>query len=389
MKIGAPKLSSVNGRVKYSCRVTFGGEERQLWYSVDQQYGDMISSRADAAVVTMLQPAMLAGEDIHVEGELSETLAYHLQQMQPQGILAAVYPRLSVVYVSPEGGTISTAALGQGVSTGFSGGIDSYCLLADHLRDDAPAGHRLTHLTYHNVGSHGSNPSLFYSRYNQLAPVADKLGLPFIDVDSNGAEFHKRGFWFGESHTPRNAAVALVLQNGVSRHFYASAYSYKSIVRGAHVIAHVDPMLLPVLSGSVRLVASGSEYTRVEKTLRVAKIEESYSTLDVCVDEASPENCSRCWKCVRTICTLEVAGLLDRYASVFDLDAMTSRERWIKVATRAPTNPNDQETLSFAVESGMRLPKVPLATRLRLRTPRWLKQRIKSATHKARFRQPT
>ena len=47
--------------------------------------------------------------------------------------------------------------------------------------------------------------------------------------------------------------------------------------------------------------------------------------LDVCV--ANPDkrlaleklNCSRCWKCTRTLLTLEALGRLDAFEKVFDL----------------------------------------------------------------------
>jgi len=63
----------------------------------------------------------------------------------------------------------------------------------------------------------------------------------------------------------------------------------------------------------------GGEYTRVEKTKIVANIPESYNSLDVCLSaRADGSNCSRCFKCMRTQLTLDIADCKQLYDGVFD-----------------------------------------------------------------------
>lgn len=63
-------------------------------------------------------------------------------------------------------------------------------------------------------------------------------------------------------------------------------------------------------------ISTGSQYTRAAKTAQVAEIEPSYRHLDICVEPGTSRsgfrNCSRCWKCARTMVTLEALGKLDR-----------------------------------------------------------------------------
>jgi hypothetical protein len=60
--------------------------------------------------------------------------------------------------------------------------------------------------------------------------------------------------------------------------------------------------------------------TRVEKTELVSAYEPSYRHLNVCVDpDYEGSNCSVCFKCRRTLLTLEMLGVVDKYSRVFDL----------------------------------------------------------------------
>jgi hypothetical protein len=123
-------------------------------------------------------------------------------------------------------------------------------------------------------------------------------------------------------------------------------------------MAHSDSVSLPLLSTEVvGVFSAGSEYTRLEKTLRVADIEDSYQTLDVCVQEEKAGNCSTCWKCMRTLLTLEIAGLLDRYKHSFDLQAYRSHhERYIAEVLKSRHDPMLRDVVSFAKKRGFEFP---------------------------------
>lgn len=159
-------------------------------------------------------------------------------------------------------------------------------------------------------------------RRERLKPIVERIGLPFVTVNSNVSTFYQ-GWRFQATHTPRNTSVALLLQQGIGRFLYVSTYSYSDIyVDKTDDIAHADPVILPLLlTTELDVLAVGSEYTRPEKALQVAEIPDSYRVLDVCIRQSSVGNCSRCEKCQRTLLTLEIAGLLERYEDVFDLGA--------------------------------------------------------------------
>lgn len=54
-----------------------------------------------------------------------------------------------------------------------------------------------------------------------MRPAADRIGLPFVAVDSNLMAFYK-SLAFKDTYTLRNVTVALLLQAGIGRSFHAA-----------------------------------------------------------------------------------------------------------------------------------------------------------------------
>jgi hypothetical protein len=359
MIIGQPELLQADGQAIYQVKVGRSGASDILWYSVDEEFSDLMSDTADAALVALLIPAMTTGQDIEVSGRISARLLYNASRPY-QTILQHVIPSLRRVRIHAEK-VYHAGERAPGVATGFSGGIDSFCAIADHHKSDVPPGFRLTHFLYNNVGSHGKGgETLFMKRYNRLRSTADRIGLPLVRVNSNLGEFY-REYSFEQTHTPRNLSVALVLGKGIGRFMYASAYQYADVFVGASdSMAYTDTLTLPLLSTELVDAASvGSEYSRVEKTLRASTVPESYDALDVCVtaSHAGPGmNCSRCWKCLRTMLTLDIAGKLDFYSSCFDLDVYEKHKANFMAETLISQKPLAREIVEFAKARGYSFP---------------------------------
>jgi len=357
MKVGSPRLVERGRELEYRVEVESDAGHEELWFGVAAEHGGLVSERSDAALLALLLPAMRAGEDLYVAGPVSEKLHYGLSGML-QRIMQRLIPSLRPIRI--HAAEIEPAHdRAAGVATGFSAGIDSFSVVADHHYGNPSPGYRLTHLLYNNVGSHGAtgNP-LFRLRYERLIQVAERIGLPFVAVDSNLMSFYD-GIEFQKTYTLRNAVVALLLQAGIGRSFHAAG----TVIGGPppklplHDIAHLDPEILPIVSTEV-LDAQwvGGIYSRVEKTLQVAEIADSYDVLDVCVRNDRVGNCSTCKKCVRVLLTLEIAGLLDRYAAVFDIETYRKHRHWRVPRILRTNHANSREIKSFARQRGYRFP---------------------------------
>ena len=112
----------------------------------------MLPTSTNSEYTPLLIPAMETGEDIQVAGTVSECLYYNLTR-PAQAVLQEVLPSLHHIDIHPED-VKPASEEASGVATGFSSGIDSFAVLADHYyADKVPSNFRLTHLLYNNVGS--------------------------------------------------------------------------------------------------------------------------------------------------------------------------------------------------------------------------------------------
>lgn len=330
MKIGRPSIHEQGETARWSVEVEAAGLPASLWYEVPLQFRDLLSERADPALIALLIPAMGRHAEMVLEGTVTDELAYRVPRHY-QWILE----RTNTVSRVAVRATDVAPALprASGVATGFSAGIDSFAALADHFYDPAMGSWgRVTHLIYNNNGSHGrGGRDLWRARYTEKLPVAERLGLPLVTVDSNLDDFYAPGS-HQATHTPRDASVAHLLSHGIGRWIYASAYTLPlSHVSATYDTAYSEPFAFPTLSSSaIQLSQHGEHLTRVEKTANVADLREAQDYLDVCVNSSDGSNCSRCPKCLRTLLTLEVLGKLDLFDSRFDLDVYRSvRESYI------------------------------------------------------------
>ena len=365
MKIHPPRITHENDQVVISALVESQRLGRQnLWYSLDRHFSALICNSSDAFLAALLIVAMADGEDVFLEGPVSARLFYGLSHRY-QHILRCEIPWLKGIKVVASA-LESRPPAGAGVATGFSAGVDSFCVLADHFYAPVPEGFKVSHLLFSNVGSHGPSEAgerLFEARYSHARNVARKLGLPMIKVNSNLDSFYAdygARLDFEQTHTPRSASVALLLQTGIRRYMYASAYSYPDIrVSPTRSVATSDPISLPLLAtDALDVLSVGSEYTRFEKTLRVAELADSHDSLNVCVNSPDGRNCSQCWKCMRTLLTLEIAGLAQRYIKSFDMAIYhRHRDRYISTILCNP-DPLLREVREFAKQRGFRFPLI-------------------------------
>lgn len=245
------------------------------------------------------------------------------------------------------------------MATGFSGGIDSFAAVIQHLIEERSPGHRISHFLFHNAGSHGhgkpeDDRNLFRQRYEKVQDFTREVGVPLIPVDSNLAEVFPVNFI--TMHSALNASIPLVLQNQFQRYYYASANKYADCgVTRTDDVARFDPFAFHLLSTeTLDCVSTGCQLSRVEKTKLVATYEPSHRHLNVCVDASfGGRNCSVCFKCCRTIMTLELLGEAHYYKDVFDLEKFSRiRNQYIRKVLRYKRGSFEAEIAELFRERG-------------------------------------
>lgn len=324
MRIGAPEVRTRAGLLSWSVPVHgLADAPDRLWFTIPEEHGALITGLADPAVIGLLVPAMRVGDPVIADGPVTDELAHSITHGY-QHILETVIPGLRRVPLEIAH-AVPGAEPARGVGTGFSGGIDSFAVLAEHWYEPVANDLRLTHLALFNVGAMTGGDAgsrRFRRMYSVLAPAAERMGLPFVPIDSNLDDFY--GFaGFLQTHGPRNLSAASLMQGGIGRFYFASSGPFAAVgIRRAHSTSYSDPISMPILeTRAFRPIFHGSQYTRTEKTLIVTEIAETRESLNVCTS-FSPDgrNCSRCDKCLRTELTLELTGHLDAYGRVFDLE---------------------------------------------------------------------
>lgn len=356
-------LSVQNGKARLSCDITDASTKRTLWFEVDEKHKDALTTDVmDAFVVGCLLPAMNSGQDMEIKGAMSTKLFYNIKHYLIP-ILKIYLPVSKSITLKPDS-FFAAKTRASGVITGFSGGIDSFCNYYDHTGDRAPHDYHVTHFVYNNVGSHGQGGSeedkaIFAKRFALLNECVVAEGKPFIMVDSNLDDIV--GMNFLRSHAFRNCTVPLLLQNIASKFLYASSFAFKdTAIRFAPGTGALEPVILPLLSTErLDCIGSGAQYSRVEKTMRVAELEISKSYLDVCVQPHNAIlpyiNCSYCWKCLRTQLTLSLIGKLNQYGKVFDISIFPQLKNLYLLECLTSREPLSIEVADFIRAGGLKV----------------------------------
>ena len=384
MVIYKPQVSTKEGSTFHSTEFEMNGSRQCLWYSVQPDYHEWFDqSTNDAALLALLPLAMLMNEKICLKGSLSSRLYYNITNYFIS-ILTKQIRRLNEVEIEPTRLVSNNENQeGQAVVTGFSAGVDSFCALHDHnFVAQSINDFKITHLLFNNVGSHNdSTGRVFRERYSRVTIVAKEMGIPILKVDSNLSELLGSYFSFQETHTLRNCSVALSLQNRVTKYLYASGVKYENCYVGASQdMAYNDPFSVSLFSTSkVDCISTGCQSSRVDKTKRISALSYAQKHLDVCVQPnraLGKINCSSCYKCLRTMLTLDVMDKLESFSEVFDLRKYENQKAEYVSQILVLDDAFAEEIQRLAKERSY---KFPLKARILSCTPLNLARRIRNS----------
>ena len=295
-----------------------------LWFATGPEYGHyLVEERGDAFLVAVLIHALREKHDIRLLALISERLFYSVTEYLIPALHRAL-PTLGQISIDCElDSTVWPNA--RAVGAGNSCGVDSMFTVAKHTSPTCPAGFRLTHLTFHDCGSHrrhlfSVDPGLADDRRELTSQFAREIGLPQVSVDTNLNTLPEAiNLPFEQMHTYLNTACALALQKLFKTYYYSSSFPADVFRFTLADSAYYDTFTLPLLATEqLSFSAAGKAYSRAEKMQQLMEYEPSHSFLNVCT--TALENCSSCEKCLRTLVAIELLGGLDVYEEVFDLE---------------------------------------------------------------------
>lgn len=343
-----------------------------LWLSVPSEYENWLTTDVyDAFLVSTLYPAMYYNESIEIEGKVSPRILFNVNNYV-QHAIKAYREEMHMVNVQVAGTAIADQS-GKHVASGFSGGIDAFSTIIDRLVNEKEDARRIDTLMCFNVGSHGGGRKgareKFNARYELAKGYPDEMNIPFVKVDSNLYDFYKDEWEYFAGTLTRCFAI-LAFQRAVKYYYLSGEFSYREHMDNYfnRQLCNIDEMtelyMLSLLSTErTEIILEGGQYNRMERTIKVANYRPAYKYLNVCVDHwgdnVRAENCSRCFKCVRTMKALDVIGRLDEFAAVFDVEWYKANKKklWLRyLAGDEDTDPFKQGIIDYARVTNYQLP---------------------------------
>lgn len=329
IRIEKPFITTENGKSSLNAYITIDEERELIWFKVDEKYGQYLcDERGDAYLIAVLNYAMRNGHDIISEAPITEDLLYNIETYLIDGLIE-YNPQFHRSVITAETASVPLPNAGA-VGTGISCGVDSLHVLANEQNDKYPR-HKITHLTFNNVGSHGEGEHarwLYEQRIIRPQQFAEEYGFEFVANDSNLMDVVKQSHF--QTHTYSSMFAVYCLQKLYAIYYYASSghkyHEFNLIDRGG-CSGEYELLSLPVFSThQLTIYSEGANKSRMEKMKSVATYVPSYKYLNVCLREG--DNCGRCEKCVRTMMGLDAINALDRYKSVFDVGYYRGHHKW-------------------------------------------------------------
>lgn len=316
---------------KIECCLSIRDNEDVIITTVSDNVASYLDkTRADAFVVGVLYYAMAHECDIRSDIPISEDLFYNLENHFIDAIAhegSGLYrTHLFVETIPVVGKTGSIAA------TGISCGIDCLYTLYLHESLNLPS-YKINHLAFYNVGSHQTglgkshDAKLLEGRFKLCKSYADEYGYTLYTINSNIHEVLERngGYSHVNNHTYMAAFCILLLQKGISRYYYSAGYPYTDFrVYKSHKSEILDSAMYDLLTfycisiGGLKVYSTGGNIKRIDKTRILTTYKPAQKYLNVCV--ADPHNDGTCFKCVRTLLSIDATGNIDDFKAVFDVE---------------------------------------------------------------------
>ncbi|GHU96020.1 hypothetical protein FACS1894208_09900 [Clostridia bacterium] len=314
--------------------IDIDGKNFNLFVETTDEWADyLVDERDDAFLVGILPYAMRNKQDIKIEGVITSELLYNLETYLIKS-LADHDDNLWRTRIFADNTADETVENAGAVGTGLSLGVDCFNTIAT-MHNHKSKNLRLTHLLVFNNGAFGGyyqKTGWDYSAQKLLErekSVAAELGLPVIEIKTNLPSLvHLNASLY---HTYMMGIMVLSLAKLFKTYYYSSAgYSFSgfSVINSMKEdCGDYDLLSLNCFSanGGLRFYSSGGEKTRLEKVESFMNFPIAQRHLQSCLTEHF--NCGYCQKCKRNLVTLDVLGVLDKFAKVYDVAYYKSHQK--------------------------------------------------------------
>ena len=339
ISIHPPRLEQVGNNARVSCVVDEAGEEKVVTFDVDSAWGEfLVTENVNAYLIALLPYAMRNSADIRLLAPVSADLLHSIEEfLVPH--LAKYDDRLHPTKIHAEAlqhGALDNAGA---VGTGMSMGVDSFFTVSKYL---APKyrDFKLTHPFVEQVGDLVEDRLSTRHKRNvnerTIDEVADALNLPVVYAYSNVRQLFRMRHYY--THTYTSMFFVHMLNKLFDTYFYSSTVDFGSFSladSSRHDASHHELLSLQALSTrSLTLLSGGAASSRIEKTQALRDFQPARDYLRVCLFEEF--NCMTCWKCRRTLLTMDMQDTLADFGKVMDVERYReNREHYLAWLVKA------------------------------------------------------
>jgi len=346
MKLSNLKIYEKDNFGQIECSI----DNKKGWLKFNKSYLGYVQNTYDGFLVLILLIAMKNNENIEVDGTISYKL-YHNITLYLMPLIKIIHPTFYIININCKDFDYGQNYNNSGVGCGLSCGVDSLCCLEDYYFNDCKT-YNLTHVTNFNAGSCNKKET-YDNRLININNYVNDTNLKFLYVDTNFKNINNLDHQY--FHMFRNLSIPLFFQKLFKKYYYGSCFSFfnSKIVKGSGSLTSGETTVIPLLSTeNLEYILHGAQYTRIEKTLKISNNKLSYKYLDVCVSSFHYDNlkkkinCSECYKCLRTLVTLDYYNMVDKYSAVFDINKYYEhKDNFLNNLTN--TNPYDREIMTL------------------------------------------
>lgn len=366
--LGKPKIERKGERTRWICPISGAFINTELYYEVEDKMGEYLTDdRLDCAVVALIPYVMYRSTDdepinLICEAPISKKLYFQLvSELLPA--LEKDCDWYNRFILTAE--TVESTYAASAVATSVSCGVDSFYTLLKSKRE-FPEEYKVTHGIFCGMADRKDVNEM---ERNNAAKVCKILGLELVYVESNvvGAIYESRHDAVSSFVIP---TLSLVLGKLFKIYYHSSTYVNSEFKLDEHAISKADPLLLSNFSTeTLSMYTCSGAVTRAEKTEYISDDSVAQEHLLVCGytktdNSGNTKNCSVCSKCTITMIDLDLAGRLDAFNKVFDVDKYCKNPLyyWGYVFYKEKHGAYIDSTLEMAKQKNY---KIPFGSRLR------------------------
>jgi hypothetical protein len=285
-----------------TCKIRRIGYD-EVYFTFDKKYQSFLQIDASPFAAALLIPSMKQGEDLIVEGSMSQELYEGMHRIMD--IFLSWNIGLKPIRIVAKNLTSDTARP-KATASFFSGGVDSFYTFLKHKRNPTDP---VTHLLLVNgYDIDPRNKKLWLQTRDTLREVAKVERVNLVEVESNVRSLVDPILAWDYAHGGCLAAVGLCLRKGLKQVYVPSSCTAEAQIHwGTHM--DVDKHWS---TEKIKFTHDGTEASRVNKvSWEIAKSPTALRYLRVCyMNEVGAFNCGACEKCLRTMINLHIAGVL-------------------------------------------------------------------------------